>query len=77
MPGIENFGRLLLILGLVIAAIGLLLTLAGRLPFIGRLPGDILIQRDNVSCFFPLATMILVSIALTVILNLILWILRR
>ncbi len=77
MPGIENLGRVLLILGLVIAAIGLLLIFAGRLPFLGRLPGDVLIQRDNVSCFFPLATMIILSLALTLLLNLIMWLLRR
>ena len=77
MPGIEDFGRLLLILGLVIAAVGLILTFAGRLPFLGRLPGDIVVQRDNVSCFFPLATMIVVSLVLTVVLNLVLWLLRR
>ena len=49
---------------------------SGRLPFIGRLPGDIFIQREN-SSFFPLATMILLSLGLTLIVNLILWILRR
>lgn len=77
MPGFDNLGKLLLIFGLVIAGLGLVLMLAGRLPFSGRLPGDITIRSDNVSCFFPLATMIVVSLLLTVLINLVLWILRR
>ncbi len=70
MPDLHAFGRLLLIGGALIAAAGLLLMLFGRLG-IGRLPGDIFIQRENVTFYFPLATMILVSIILTIILNLI------
>lgn len=77
MPGLESIGRVILVLGLVLAALGLLLTFSGRIPFLGRLPGDIFIQRENVSCFFPVATMILLSLALTVIVNLVLWLLRR
>jgi hypothetical protein len=77
MPGFDNLGRVLIVVGLVLAALGLILLLAGRLPFLGRLPGDIAIERDNVSCFFPIATMILLSLLLTVIVNLVLWFLRR
>jgi hypothetical protein len=77
MPGFDNLGRVLIVVGLVLAGLGLLLLLAGRLPFLGRLPGDIAIERDNVSCFFPIATMILLSLLLTVIVNLVLWYLRR
>lgn len=77
MTGLEGIGRLLLILGIAIAILGLILTLAGRVPWLGRLPGDLVIQRDNVSCFLPLATMIVLSLALTVIANLVLWLLRR
>ena len=57
-------GRLLIIIGLVIAAVGFLVTWG--LP-IGRLPGDISIRRGNFSFYFPLATSILVSIVLTLI----------
>ena len=70
MPG---FGKSLIVIGLVIAAIGLLLTLAGKIPWLGRLPGDIFIKRDNFSFYFPLATSILISI----ILSLLLWLFRR
>ena len=57
-------GRLLIILGLVIAAVGLLITLG--VP-IGRLPGDMTIRRGNFSFYFPLATSILASIVLTLL----------
>ena len=57
--------------------VGLLLFLGAKIPFLGRLPGDIHIQLGNVSCFFPLATSILLSIILTVVLNLVLRILRK
>jgi len=60
-------GRLLVILGLVIAAIGLLITMG--LP-IGRLPGDFTIRRGNFSFYFPLATSILASIVLTLLMML-------
>ena len=72
MPGMQELGRLLLVLGGVLLVVGLLLTLGGRIPFLGRLPGDIRIQRDNVSCFIPLATSLLLSILLTILLNIIL-----
>jgi hypothetical protein len=67
----NELGRLLLIFGLVLAAAGLLLMFADRIPFLGRLPGDILVKRKNFTFYFPLATMILLSILLTVVLNLI------
>lgn len=57
-------GRLLIILGLVIAGVGLLMTLG--VP-IGRLPGDFTIRRGNFSFYFPLATSILASIVLTLL----------
>jgi hypothetical protein len=66
----NEIGRLLLVFGLVLAAVGLVFIFADKIPFLGRLPGDILIRKKNVTIFFPLATMILISIVLTVILNL-------
>lgn len=70
MPGL---GKSLIVIGLVIAAIGLLLTLAGRIPWLGRLPGDIFIKKDNFTFYFPLATSILISL----ILSFLLWLFRR
>jgi predicted membrane channel-forming protein YqfA (hemolysin III family) len=71
MDSLEPVGRTLLIIGLVIAVVGIILVLAPRIPFIGRLPGDIRIERDGVVVFIPLGTMLLVSLLLTVVLNLI------
>ena len=70
MPG---FGRNLIIIGLVIAAIGLAFSFTDRIPWLGRLPGDISIKREHFSFYFPLAT----SILLSLVLSLILWLLRR
>jgi hypothetical protein len=58
--------RFLIVLGLIILALGLLWPLLGRLG-LGRLPGDIVIQRGNFSFYFPLATCIVVSILLSVV----------
>lgn len=66
-----QIGKLILLLGVVILVIGGGVYLAGKfnLP-LGRLPGDFRIQRENFSCFFPLTTMILISLLLTIGLNL-------
>ena len=66
----EGLGRLLLIAAAVLGALGLILLLAPNLPFIGRLPGDIRIESGNVRIYIPLGTMLLVSVILTIILNL-------
>ena len=67
-------GRLLIALGIVLVAAGLLVTFAGRLPVrLGHLPGDIYIHSKNSSFYFPLAT----CIVLSALLSLVLWILRR
>ena len=68
-----DFGKLLFIVGLVLAGVGLLIIYVGRIPWIGKLPGDVLIQRKNFTFYFPLTTSILVSIVLT----LFLWLLSR
>jgi hypothetical protein len=58
-------------MGLSLAGLGLLLVLIGKIPGLGRLPGDILIKRENMTIFIPLGTMIVVSVVLTLLLNLI------
>lgn len=70
---VSELGRGLIVLGAVIAAIGVLLVLVGRVPWLGRLPGDISIQRGNWSFYFPLGT----SIVLSIILTLVLWLIGR
>jgi len=65
-----SLARILIFTGLALLLIGGLVYVAARtgLP-LGRLPGDIRIERDNFSCFFPIVTMILLSIVLTIVLN--------
>jgi hypothetical protein len=68
MDSIDPVGRLLIIGGIVLAGLGLLIVAAPNLA-LGRLPGDIHIDRGNVQIFIPFGTMILVSIVLTILLN--------
>jgi hypothetical protein len=65
--GIQHIGKFLILLGLLISAIGGLLLLSGKIPWIGRLPGDILIQKKSFTFYFPLATSILLSLILTLL----------
>jgi len=57
----NGLGRQLIILGLMLVAAGLVLSLAPRIPWLGRLPGDIAVKREHFSFYFPLATCILIS----------------
>ncbi len=67
MQGFDSFARLLIMFGLILAAVGGLLLFIGKIPYIGKLPGDIYIQRRNFTFYFPLATSILLSIILTLL----------
>lgn len=69
MNDLEPVGRSLLLVGLLLAAAGLVLVIAPRVPFLGRLPGDIRFERDGVVVIIPLATMLLVSVVLTIVLS--------
>ena len=73
----DEIGKWLILVGVALVAVGAVVFLLGKIPGIGHLPGDILIQRDNFSCFFPLATSILLSIVLTILLNLVLRIINH
>jgi hypothetical protein len=74
----STLGKGILILGLVLVLVGGLFWILGRagLP-LGRLPGDIRIERDGFSCLVPIASMILVSILLTVLLNIVIRLFNR
>lgn len=65
MPGV---GRILILSGLVIIIIGLIVYHQDKIPFIGKLPGDILIKKKNFTFYFPLATSIILSILISLIL---------
>jgi len=73
VSSVHDIGRMLVVFGLLIALVGVALVLVGRVPWLGRLPGDVHIQRGNWTFYFPLATSLLLSVVLT----LILWLLGR
>lgn len=71
MNGMESLARMLIFAGILLALFGLGLWLAARLGGAGfRLPGDFIIRRGNFTLYFPLATGIILSLVLTIILNL-------
>jgi hypothetical protein len=74
MDAIRETGKLLIVLGIVLAGVGALLVFSGKLPFrLGRLPGDIVYQGRNGSFYFPLVTCILLS----AVLSLLLWVVNH
>lgn len=77
---LQSIGRFLLFVGIGLAALGGVLMLAGRLPFLsnlGNLPGDIRIQGEGFSCLIPVVSMILVSVILTVLFNIVIRLINR
>ena len=70
MTGSQGLGWAIVALGIVITVVGLVIALGGRIPILGHLPGDIVIQRENVTIFIPLGTMLLVSVVVSVALAL-------
>jgi hypothetical protein len=68
-----GFGKTLIYLGILLVIVGVVFSLIGKLPWLGHLPGDITIQRERFTFYFPLATCILIS----VIISLVLYFFRR
>jgi uncharacterized protein HemY len=84
MAAWNGVGRLLIVLGLVLAAVGVLLTLAEKWPgfgstfgWIGKLPGDISIKREQFNVYIPIATSLVFSILLSLVLYFLSWLFRR
>ncbi len=73
MENFNGFGKIIFISGAVIALVGLLLMFFNKIPFIGKMPGDIVIKKENFTFYFPIVT----SILLSIILSLIFYFLRR
>ena len=71
MADFSGFGRLLMIGGAVLFVLGLLFMFGDKIPFLGRLPGDIFVQWKGFGFYFPVVTCIVVSVLVTLILNLI------
>lgn len=63
-----DIAKTLIVLGIVLIVVGVILSFAGKIPGFGRLPGDILIKKDNFTFFFPITTSILISIVFSIIL---------
>ncbi len=66
----SDFGKILIIIGIVLVVVGLIVSSKLQIPWLGKLPGDIQFKRDNVQIYIPIVTSILLSILLTVIINL-------
>lgn len=74
---LASIGRPLIVLGVALAVVGLALTFSDRVPFLGRLPGDITLGGDRVTVYIPIATSIVLSVLLTVALSVAGWLGRR
>ena len=69
MSDLQPIGRLLIVAGVALAVIGVVVVLGPRIPILGRLPGDFHIETENMRVFIPLGTMLLLSLILTIVLN--------
>lgn len=71
MINLGSIGKFLIFSGVFLTLFGLLLVFWGKIPFLGRLPGDIFLQKGNISFFFPIVTCLLLSVILTIVVNLV------
>ncbi len=71
MINLPEFGRMLVLFGLLLAGFGLILLLVGNVPWIGNLPGDIYYEGDNYTVYFPLTTCLLLSVLISLVFYLI------
>jgi hypothetical protein len=66
----QELGRPLIVIGVALALVGLVLTFGPRLPFLGRLPGDVMWRKGGTTVYFPIVTCIVLSILLTLVFSL-------
>jgi uncharacterized protein HemY len=64
----SELGKTLIVFGLVLLVVGVVLSLAGKLPWLGNLPGDLTVQRDRFTFYFPITTCIVVSVIISLVL---------
>ena len=67
---IHLLGRLLILFGVVLLIVGVIVLGAGKVPFLGRLPGDLVLHKNGLTVFLPIVTMLTISLVLTLLLNL-------
>lgn len=77
MNELATIGKLLLVVGGTLILLGGLLWLISKIPFLGRLPGDVRIEKPGFTCLIPLASSIILSIVLTIVLNIVLRLINR
>jgi len=66
---LDSLGRLVIMMGIMLVAVGAIMLFSGKLFNLGRLPGDIYVQKGNFTFYFPLATCIIISVVLTLVLS--------
>jgi len=66
-----SLGKVLILLGVLLVFFGVVFTFVGKIPYLGKLPGDIYVKKENFTFYFPLATCILISVILSLIFHLI------
>jgi len=69
MGDFSSFGKMIMLIGVILLAVGLFITFAGKILPLGRLPGDIFVRKGNFTFYFPIVTSILLSIILTLVLK--------
>jgi hypothetical protein len=72
MMPLNDIGKTLIGIGILLVMVSILVVLAGKFSFLGKLPGDLIIQTENISCFVPIVSSIILSLLLTIILNVLL-----
>ena len=77
MSNLEPFGKILIIVGVFIVVLGILLVFWGKIPFLDRLPGDLFLQKGNLRIIFPIATCLIISAMLTIVVNIIIRLLGK
>ena len=67
--GLQELGKIIIYIGISLIVVGIVVQLFPKIPLLGKLPGDIYLKRENSSFYFPLATSIIISLVLTLVLN--------
>lgn len=74
----STVGKWIIFVGLVVVALGIVIWVVSKLGFpVGKLPGDINVQKEKIRFYFPLATSLILSLILTILVNLIVWLFRK
>ena len=72
-----GLGKILLIAGGIIVILGLILVFSQHIPFLGKLPGDIFVKKNGFSFYFPIVTLLIISVLITIIVNVILHFMQK